>query len=71
MDRLENTRFASAASEQREKEGRLLLAKLNKTYRSSPKEAAEKARAALARFAGTSAFKELEKLAFPDSGGDR
>ena len=71
VERLENTRFASAASEQREKEGRLLLAKLNKTYRSSPKEAAEKARAALARFAGTSAFKELEKLAFPDSGGDR
>ncbi len=69
-EKLENRRFASAASEQREKEARLLLAKLNKTYRSSPKEAAEKARAALARFAGTSAFKELEKLAFPDGTGD-
>ncbi|MHC4505648.1 MAG: serine/threonine-protein kinase, partial [Planctomycetota bacterium] len=67
-ERLENRRFASAASEQREKEAKLLLAKLK---RSSPKEAAEKARAALARFAGTSVFKELEKLAFPVETGDR
>jgi hypothetical protein len=70
-ERLENREFAKAANEQREKEARLLLAKLNKTYRSSPKEATEKARAALTRFAGTSAFKELERLAFPGSGAER